>query len=394
MSIVTRHVTLELVKVFALTLATLATLMMLVFVAQEAVRQGLGLGPIARLVPYLLPNALTFSIPGALLLAACVVYGNMSASNEVLALKSAGVSPTVLYGPAVALGGVLSVVTVWLNDTAATWGLDGVQRVVVESVEEVAYGMLRAQRSYGTSRFAINVKRVDGRRLIQPTVTIAAMGDAPSITVTAEEAELRSNSREGTLSIFLTNGTIDVGDEVSLSFPDTIERVIPLHQSVDADDLGSGGRVSVWSVPAAMARQAERIARLEQSLAARSAYELALGDFDALGGDAWRKRHKDLADTRGQLLRLRVQPWRRWANGFSCLCFVLVGAPLAIRLRTADFISTFFICFFPILVLYYPFFIIGVEQVRSGAWPPYAVWLGNGVCLLAALHLMRRVNRY
>jgi len=94
------------------------------------------------------------------------------------------------------------------------------------------------------------------------------------------------------------------------------------------------------------------------------------------------------------LSKLHTEPWRRWAQGFSCLCFVLVGAPLAIIARTADYWTTFGICFLPTMVLYYALFILGFEQSKSGAWPPYAVWLGNLVLIGIGISLIDRVRRY
>jgi lipopolysaccharide export system permease protein len=51
----------------------------------EAIRMNLGLMPTLRLVPYILPTSLSFSVPGTILFTCCQVYGRMSADNEVVA---------------------------------------------------------------------------------------------------------------------------------------------------------------------------------------------------------------------------------------------------------------------------------------------------------------------
>jgi lipopolysaccharide export system permease protein len=94
------------------------------------------------------------------------------------------------------------------------------------------------------------------------------------------------------------------------------------------------------------------------------------------------------------LHRLRTEPWRRWSSGFSCLCFVLVGAPLAIRKRTSDLMTTFGLCFGPILLLYYPFFAYGLDRAKSGELPPYTVWVANLVLATLGLWLIKKVVRY
>jgi lipopolysaccharide export system permease protein len=395
MNTLTRYIVLELLKIFSVTLTCLTLLMILVGVGQEAVRMGLGPGPIVRLVPFFLPNALAFAVPGTILFTVCSVYGRMSAANEVVAIKSLGISPMALVWPALGLAFVLSLVAVWLNDLEASWGYSGVQRVVVESVEGIAYGMLRTQRSYNGRQFSINVKRVDGRRLIRPTISFQANGDTPAVMVTAQEAELRADPADNTLRILLTNGRIDVGDRITMVFPDTIERVVSLNDA----STKAGGLVAPWHLPLARIRgevikQQERIGELEELLAADAAYQMMTGDFAGLTDAAWSQRQNNLTETRYQLRRLRVEPWKRWASGFSCFFFVLIGAPLAIRLRNADLMTSFLLCFLPILIVYYPFLAFGVDRAKNGALPPYGVWLANLVCLGIGLWMLRKVIRH
>ena len=78
-----------------------------------------------------------------------------------------------------------------------------------------------------------------------------------------------------------------------------------------------------------------------------------------------------------RLNKLRTEPFRRWAAGFSSLCFVLVGAPLAIQMKRSDMMSTFGCVFLPILIIYYPFFHYGFDRAKTGALPPYSVWAAN-----------------
>ena len=118
------------------------------------------------------------------------------------------------------------------------------------------------------------------------------------------------------------------------------------------------------------------------------------GDFAALAGSQWKQRHHELHDAHCRLFRLQTEPWRRWANGFSCFFFALVGVPLSIRRRNSDFMTSFFLCFMPILLIYYPIMMYGVDRAKEGALPQYAVWLGNAICLVWGAWLMRRVIRY
>jgi len=391
----TRYILKDILTMFAITLGGMTLLMVLVGIAQEAVRQGLGLGPILRLIPYMLPNALRFAAPGAVLFSACSVYGRMSSSNEITAIKSFGISPRATVTPVLAVGFVLSLTTVWLSDVAVTWGREGVHRVVIQSVEQIAYGMLKSQKSYATNKFSVSVQDVEGRKLIGPTFVIQGNKDSEPITLTAREAEIRSVPERGTLLFVMREGTMDVGNDASLIFRDKIEHEVPLSEASNRNEDSNGpSQVSLGGIPQAVIDQQTEIDKMEEMIAAETAADLLLGNHSALHDSKWRKQTSKLDVGRYRLCRLKAEPWRRWATGFTCLFFVWVGAPLAIRLRNADLWTSFGICFLPILLVYYPLLAFGVDQAKSGDLPPYCVWTGNLILFLAGAWLMRKIVRY
>jgi lipopolysaccharide export system permease protein len=390
MRILTRYVLNEVGTVFLLALVSLTTLIMLVGVTKEALQQGLGMAQMGQLLPYLLPSALLYSVPGTILFAVAIVYGRMAGTNEVVAIKSLGISPMAFLWPTILLSVVLSFITVWLNDVAMTWSYYGVQRVVIDAIEDIAYGMLRSQKSFSKGPLTVNVKRVEGRTLIRPTFTFQASGDKLGGTITCEEAELRSNPGSGVLTLICRNGTID-GGVVRYDF-DTHEQEISLEEG--GQKSTPAAHTSLSAIPEQIVKQRQNIRRFEQRMGAELGYQLLTGDFGAVIGDAWEQRSRDLQGERWQLYRLMTEQPRRWANGFSCLCFALVGASLAIQLRNSDPLAVFFRCFGLILLVYYPLLMYGVDRAKSGAVTPYMVWLGNAILLLWGLWLLRKVLRY
>lgn len=393
MKIVSRYVTSELLQVFLVALTALTLFMLVVGLVKEAQQQGLGMMQIAALVPYVLPEAMRFAVPGTMLFAVASVFGRLSASNEITALKAAGITPMAAIWPAIAVAVVVSFVSVWLNDVAVSWGRDGVRRVIIGSVEDIIYGRLRQQRSYSTSKMSINVKGVEGRRLIRPTLSFQPGGDAAPVTVSAAEAEMRADAKEGTLTITCKNGTIHVGD-VKAVFPDTIERVVPLDTVSRKETVStSPSEIAMADFPRARADQIAAISQIHQLAAAKTALAIFSGRMEQTLPAAVQAERQEAKHATSRLNRIIMEPWRRWANGFSCLCFVLVGAPMAIRMRNADFLTSFFLCFLPILVIYYPVFMLGVSRVKAGVLPPPAVWMGNILIMLWGLWLLRRVIR-
>ena len=394
MRLLSRYILGELLKVFFVTLLGMTIVLLLAGVAQEAIRQGLGLWPILRLIPFFLPNALVFAVPGTILFAVCSVYGRMSAQNELVAAKSVGVSPMAFLIPGLVLSFLISLAAVWLNDVAASWGQCGVHRVVLQSVEQIAYGMLRTHRAYSTSRFSINVVDVKGRKLVNPTLTFHASEDTPAFTLIAEEAELRLNADKTALSILLTNSEFDYGDDLSGDIPGTAVQEVPLTlASRKGGSSSNPADSSMQEIPQRIAEQQEEMRQLQREYAAYAAYQMLAGDFRGLTGPVWNANHLRLRDAQYQLFRLKLVPWRRWANGFSCLFFVMVGAPLAIRLRNADIWTSFGLCFLPILLIYYPLLMYGLDRAKCGVLPPYSIWLGNLVLLIGGSWLIYKVMR-
>lgn len=395
MRIMTAYVLTEVLKIFLVALTVLTLMMILVGVVKEARDQGLEPRQVIQIIPYILPDALRYTVPATILFAVSSVYGRMSGSNEIVAMKSLGISPIVVLWPVLVLAVGLSLWTVYLNDVAVSWGRSNVRRIVIESLEEIAYSMLRTQRSFAARNFSIIVKRVDGRKLIQPTITFQASGDNPASTLTAEEAELKSDTKQMLLTMVCNNGTLDVSGQGRMRFLDTIVHEIPLDAASPAgDNVILPAWLSMAVIPEHTARQERVIGELVERRATNAALQLLGGDFAQLNGDVCRNETEILKDQRNHLSRLRTEPWRRWSNGFSCLCFVLVGAPITIWRRNADFLTSFFMCFLPILLVYYPLLAFGVDQAKSGKLPPYSVGLGNVILACAGLWLFRRIFRY
>jgi lipopolysaccharide export system permease protein len=393
MKIITRYVLLELLQVFLIVLAALTLFMLIVGLVREAQMQGLGMMQILMLVPYVLPEAMRFAVPGTMLFAAASVFGRMSATNEITALKAAGISPMTVIWPAVGLAMAVSFFSVWLNDVAVSWGRDGVRRVVVESVEQIIYGRLRQQRSYSTPKLSINVKAVDGRRLIRPTLSFTSGEEKTPATVSAAEAELSANAAGGTLTVTFRNGTLHMGD-VKASFPDEIVREVPIDAvSRKGTAATSPSDLAMAEFDDARAESAARVDQLDQLAAGKRSLALLTGRLELTGPSAVHGEREYMKWEQNRLSRIIMEPWRRWANGFSCMCFVLVGAPMAIRMRNADFLTSFFLCFLPILIVYYPVFILGVDQAKRGEVPPVTVWTGNLLIALWGWWLLRRVIR-
>jgi lipopolysaccharide export system permease protein len=113
--ILQRYVSGEVFRSFALALTTLTAIFVLIMVMAEASKVGLSPMDILRLIPVAIPGTLPYSIPVSLLFAVTVVYGRIAADNEVIAIKTAGLSAWAVLWPAMALGAVLSGILLYVS---------------------------------------------------------------------------------------------------------------------------------------------------------------------------------------------------------------------------------------------------------------------------------------
>ena len=117
-----------------------------------------------------------FAVPGTMLLATTSVYGRMSSYNEIVAIKALGISPMVLVWPTLILATFVSFVAVVINDVAVSWGMMGVKKVFLASIEEVTYSQLRLRHTYNLGKANITVRNVEGHKLIWPTLIMQSTG--------------------------------------------------------------------------------------------------------------------------------------------------------------------------------------------------------------------------
>jgi len=390
--VIQRYVLLELLKVFSVSLAGLTILMLIVGVMRQALDEGIGLKHVLLLIPYILPDALRFTIPATALFAAACVYGRMSGSNEVVALKSLGISPLVILWPTYLAAFVLSLLTVCLNDVAVSWGRHGARRVVLQAIEDIVISRLEMRKEYSTRDFSVVVKDVEDRRLIEPTFTYRRRSQV--WTLRCQHARLESNGEVLVLRCY--NGSADVDGESEGRFPDSeFIREFEL-EDFRRDDFEnvSPSYMALSTIARHLDDHPRKMEQIHREQAVKAALQLVAADFDALAGGEWSGEQARLQEQTYIFNRLRTEPPRRWANGFSCLSFVIVGSAMSIRLRNSNALSSFFICFLPILVVYYPLLVLSVNQAKNGTLPPMIVWVGNVVLACWGLWLLRRVMRY
>jgi lipopolysaccharide export system permease protein len=391
MYILTRYVVAEVLKYFLVTLTAVTLMVTVVMGVKEGLSKGLPPMVMLYTMPYMLPEMLGITIPVSLLLAVSVVYGRMTGTNEVIALKSLGVNPMAIIWPVIIFSFLLSLCTIWLQEIAATWCRPSVARVAAESIEEIAYGMLRANYSCKLAQFSITVKQVEGDKLIQPTIKLPGHDKNSTTTIRAKEAELHTDRQKRGINIICREFEIDLEGKIQYNDPGERSTFIPIMDPGRPEHHRDW--VAMYEIPDHIAQLKTEIFSIEQQRAALEekgkSQALTLAENDQLQADLYA-----LGDLWRKIYRLQTEPFRRFSNGFTCLCFALIGIPVAMLWRHADVLTNFFVCFVPILAIYYPLLMLSEDLSTSGKLWPISFWMSNTVFIAAGIMLMRRIVRY
>ena len=225
--LITRYVFLELAKIFVISSFAFVALMLIVGIADEAKKHGLGPELLFQLVPYILPKALMFAMPATCLFSVCVVFGRMASDNEIIAIKSMGLNQSVIVLPVLAITFLVSLGAVWINDVSYAWSYWGIKQVVLESSDKILYGVLKDQGSFKMNNVSIEVAGVEGRTLQHPVINFYSNNQ--NARVVAEEATLDTDIDSHSLTFILTRGAmVRDGTKDVFQFPDEISYSVPI----------------------------------------------------------------------------------------------------------------------------------------------------------------------
>jgi lipopolysaccharide export system permease protein len=386
MNALTRTIVAELLRVFLVALFGLTSVIMMVFIVQDMLRESLTPLTALQLIPYAVPGALIFAIPGTVLFAVCTVYGRMAADNEIVAVKALGISPWLVIRPAVILALALSFITVYLTDVAVPWGRAGMYRIVLHSVHHTIYGALRTQRSYTKGPISIRVDDVADQSLVRPVIEVEGR-----LRLVSATAQLDCDPSDNRLILVAQNGELETNG-AKLRFPLEFRESIALEQLIKKSDAQSSPAViPSQELPREIQVQELRIQQLQGDLELATNHARSGQRVPPEVTPGPEQLAVELDQAIYRLRKLQIEGVRRWVGGFSCLCFAVVGAAVAIRFRFSDSWSIFLFCFIPILVVYYPILAVVSDGVRGGRLPAISLWASNLVTLAVGLAILRSV---
>ena len=346
--------------ILALFVATFVLMMGRILQLMELViNKGVGLWDISKLILYMMPTLLLFTIPLALLIAILMGMGRLSRDNELTVMKSAGLSLYQLSLPvfslAVAAFIMSTVTSLFLlpQGTQATKYLllDLVRQKASAGIKEKVFNddfngiVLYADRIPIDGEFMEGVLLFDDRIQSEPSTIIARKGylvaapDSPAVTLRLENGSIHSVNPNLKNYKKIDFSTYDVSLELQTDMEDAKKFATKKLQEMTFLEMVRQIQAPVKSMPALKIRE------------------------------------------------MKIELNKRLAIPVSCLIFALVGMPLGITPSRSARLRGFTTAL-AVVVSYYLLTLTGTALGETGrlspavgAWAPNAVFAVAGVIL-------------
>jgi len=393
MRLLEKYVLGELIRVFVFVVSVLTVLLVFVGAFGQISENNLGPAQLIEILPYLVPSLLPYTIPATMLLTVTVVYGRVAADHEMTAAKAAGISALSLLWPSFIMAAVLSVVSLLLTDQVIPWALTNIERHVAQMGEAIFLDILHSQKVYihRDPSLQISVRDVEGQKLIRPLFRYTPRGGS-TMTILADEASVHFDLDKRVVQVDLVRFNVEVPDRQNFRNSE--------HQQFSFPMPPVPARLKAMNCSIRELRK--NLAGMETNLEARrterdveTAFALATGDFERLRAPELLAYDIELQNNEEDILRIHTDIHKRFALSASCFFFAFLGAPFSVLQARRQALTSFFMCFLPILIVYYPIALLMMDQSKSGAVnPAWAMWTGNAILVPIAWVTLRKVLKH
>jgi lipopolysaccharide export system permease protein len=384
----------ELTKVFLMSLVGITGILLMAGIVAEASQQGLGPTQILAAIPLLIPSTLPYTIPATTLFAACVVYGRLSADNEILAIRSAGVNILKVVKPGLYLGLVMAGVTMGLYYRIIPYTHLLLRSLIFNDAEELMYSMLKKNNSISHSSmpYSMFVSGVKGKKLLNPVFKHRNKAGEIDVVVQAREGDLRVDVAHKLLLVHMKHCNGTSSDDGSRGeFEDKVWPVDLPDDWIKMKDRRA--RDMTWQEMLERKRELQTLIDNDTAEAAHT-QEMVAQNAPAEYAKHLASLKARIAFNRSQMVVLDVELNMRPALSLGCLCFILAGCPVGIWFSRSDYLSAFITCFLPCVFIYYPLVLCGTGLAKEGRYNLFLmVWGADAIMGVVGIFLFWRLLR-
>jgi lipopolysaccharide export system permease protein len=325
----------------------------------------LPLGAVLQFIAYILPFSLIFTIPWGLLTAVLLVFGRLSADNELVSLRMAGMSLGRICRPVFLIALGLASLSYWINTSIAPRSQAKMKGAMYEMVTDDPAALFVANEPITDfPGYEIFAREREGNLLRDVTI----------VELNEMKYALRTiHAESGSISYHEASANIDlVLNEVNLVNRDAAD-------PKDIEQYSTGVKAGVFNISIDLTELRDKARRVSPS---------------TLSSDELSRRiaHDETLDKKKRSV-MRTEVHKRGSFSMACLTFVLIGIPLGVTAQRRE-TSVGFLLSLVIAIVYFLFIIIAdTFRDKPSAMPHLLMWLPNIIFIGLGLILFFRLSR-
>ena len=370
MRIIDRYISQQIITTCLFAIAVLSLVLVLGKVFKELlyllVNHDVPIQLVLTFIEQIIPFSLTFTIPWGFLTAVLLVFGRLSAENELIALRSNGVSVPRVCAPVFALSLICVGICFWINVDIAPKAEEKLKAVIYHIATSDPVALFSSDSII--DQFPgelIYVEKKNGANL--EDILMYQLNDhgQPVMSVQAKKGELMTDF-SGTPQIILR-----------LKDAHYVQR-----DSAKPDDANLI-REGIYTQQNDLAISLEEL--YEKNAKKRGPSQMTLSEL--------LKKQVDSSMNNQQLSVIKTETNKRFSFSVASFAFCLIAVPLAITAHRKE-TSIGFLFSIAVAFIYF-FFIVMVDTVSNNPkfHPEFLIWLPNVVFISLGAILFYRMSR-
>jgi lipopolysaccharide export system permease protein len=349
------------INIFIFTFLFLMTEML--EIANWIVNYNLSIWAVLALILYSMPYFLTFIIPMSVMLAILLTFLRLSGDNEIVAIKSCGMSIYGLLPPVLffaLFGFLLTIFMTLYGAPQSQTSLEEMSLKVAASNVDIGLKERTFNDTFKGVMLYVNKIDVKNGKLVDVFIEDKRQPDVV-VTVVAPEGRLVGEPEKYIYHMLLSNGTI--------------------HQTNPKERSANSIQFNTYTLSLDFKEQFANTAKREKGRNEMSVAELRQY-IEELAGKDEEAYHK-----------AKIALHRRFSIPVACLALGLLAFPLGIQSKSTKRSFGLIACLF-FFFLYYLLLAAGFSLGKSGVYPPaIGMWVPNFVMTGLGLYFLRQTGK-
>jgi len=355
----------------ALLLLTFAMCIGAIYKAIDFMSRGLSFDLIARFFVYNIPYSLAFAIPMSALFSTLLLFGRLSADNELSAMKSSGLSMWQIVSPIILISIGLTLICLYINCIVYPATTYENRKLIKRMGVEEPINLLeegRFIRDFPGYMLYVGKKH---RNRVKDFIAYELSKDGMRSSIRAGSGILTTDKEHRLLKIDLYDVRIEVPDP---RHPNDSTRVRYINAQsypirIDIDKLLGEKNVYKKRKNMSLPELIYHMRNIETEYAMLSKFE----------------REKER-------VQLTVEINKRICLALACFTFVLIGIPLGIKSHRKES-SAGMVLSLALVFIFYAFTVLAEALCNYPQWhPQYIIWIPIISGQIAGLILLHRTN--